>query len=450
MDRPETRFAWHGNDVLAYQVVGDGPTDLLYRQGWISNVELNWDHPVMARFLRSLARSRRLIVTDPRGTGCSERSSPHDPWPLETSVDDTAVVMDAVGSDRAVILATSEQAMVACMFAATYPDRAAGLVLYQATANFVWSEETPWEWTEEQFEEQHQRMREPWTRSVAEADVRSLTSSLAEDPSYIDWWYRYNLLSETAGAGIAASRRYMDTDIRGILPSVHVPTLVLIRPGTSRTDWVESGRYLAAQIAGSRLVEIPGRDDTLWVGEQDALMATIDTFVMDIQRERSDLERVLATVLFADLVASTEIEARLGDRAWGRLVERHHADVRALLARFRGTEVDTAGDSFFATFDGPARAIRCAQAVIEASRPLGLTVRAGLHTGEVETIDGKAGGLAVTIGARVAAAADASEVLVSQTVKDLVAGSGLIFEDAGEHELKGVPDRWRLYRVVGP
>lgn len=450
MDRPEIRFAWSGENALAYQVLGEGTPDLLYLPGWISNVELNWDHPTMSRFLRGLARSRRLIVTDPRGVGCSERSSPNDVWPLETIMEDVGILLDAAGSERAVIFATNQAGFVACMFAATYPERTAALILYDASANFLWSEETPWEYTEEQFEQQEEWMREPWTRPKAVENVRELAPSMADDRDYVEWWYRYCLLSEGLGSGVAASRKYMYTDVRPVLPSIHVPALVLVRPKAhdGDTTWVDPARYLAEHIPGARLEELPGRDSSLWVGDQAPVHRAIDAFLGEVRRERSELERVLATVLFTDIVGSTEKAGEVGDHVWRELVERHHAGVRALLERYQGVEVDTAGDGFFATFDGPARAIRCARSIVEEVRRLGIEVRVGLHTGECETIDGKVGGIAVNIGARVGAAAGPSEVLVSQTVKDLVAGSGLEFEDRGEHELKGVPDTWHLYRVV--
>jgi class 3 adenylate cyclase len=450
MDRPETRFAWNGDDALAYQVLGGGPTDLIYRQGWASNLELNWEHPTMARFLTRLARSRRLIVTDPRGVGLSERASPHDVWSLETSVDDTSAVLDAVGSDRAAILANNEQAFVACMFAATYPERTAALVLYQASANFTWSSETPWEWTEERWEEQDEFLRSrAYTRDGTREELRDDAPSKVDDPTYVEWRFRYGLFSEAPGHVIASARKYRDTDIRPILTSIQAPTLVLVRPEAGRDDWHDSGRHLASRIPGARLLEIPGRDQHLWLGGQDALHDAIDGFLADVGRERQELDRVLATVLFIDIVGSTALAVELGDRRWRELLERHRGATRALLARFRGVEVDTAGDGFFATFDGPARAVRCATAIVAESRALELPVRAGVHTGEIETVDGKAGGIAVHIGARIGAMAGASEVIASQTVRDLVAGSGLVFEDAGEHELKGVPDRWRLYRVTG-
>jgi class 3 adenylate cyclase/pimeloyl-ACP methyl ester carboxylesterase len=450
MDRPETRFAWNGDIALAYQVLGGGGVDLLFTPGYISNVELNWDHPAMARFLRGLARACRLIVMDARGMGCSERGTPRDIPQLETMMDDLAAVMDAAGSERVVILASNEMAFVACMFAATYPDRTTGLILYEASATFTWTEETPWEWTDERWEEEEAAFRRRWgTREGALEDVRWSAPSMAEDSDYVDWWYRYCMLSQAPGAGIAAGNRYRYMDIRGILPSIHVPVLILVRPDDPDTSWPPAGEHLARSIAGARLVEIPGDSTCLWVGDQGAVHAAVDAFVEDVGRERSELERVLATVLFTDIVGSTERLAEVGDREWKGVVERHHAHVRALLERYRGVEVDTAGDGFFATFDGPARAIRCARAIVESVRPLGIEVRAGLHTGECEWIDGKLGGMAVNIGARIGAAAGPSDVFVSHTVKDLMVGSDIRFDERGEHELKGIPGTWRLFAVPG-
>ena len=448
MDRPETRFAWNGDAALAYQIVGDGASDLLYMQGWVSNVEVNWEHPTMAGFLRGLARSRRLIVTDPRGIGCSERASPRDVWPLETLMQDLAIVLEAAGSERATIFATNVCGFVACMFAATYPERTSAVVLYEASATYLWSEATPWEWTEEQFASQEEDLRTWGLREFASEDVQERDPSMAADDRYLDWWHRYYLLSEAPGHAVAAAKKYMTTDIGGILPAIHVPVLVLCRPDSWEASFAPGARDLAERIPGARLVELPGRDASLWIGDQSLLLGTIDSFLADVRDEEAEFERVLATVLFTDIVGSTEKAAEVGDRAWRAVVERHHAAVRSLLERYRGTEIDTAGDGFFASFDGPARAIRCAQAIVDEVRPMGLEVRAGLHTGECEVIDGKVGGMAVNIGARIGAAARPSEVLVSQTVKDLVVGSGIEFEDRGEHELKGVADRWRLYRVI--
>lgn len=449
MDRPPTRFAWNGDIALAYQVLGVGEPDLLYLQGFISNVELNWDHPFVSRFLQRLAQQRRLIVMDPRGTGCSDRGTPRDVPPLETMMDDVAAGFEAAGSETAVIVATAEMGFVACMFAATYPERTLGLVLYQTSANYFWTEETPWEWSDERWEQQKVMFHDGWgTREQALEDILVFAPAMADDNAFVDWWHQYQLLSQAPGAAVAASERYRHTDIRPILSSIHVPVLLLVRPGEGEPAFEPATRFLAERIPGARLVELNGAEGLLWLGDQARVHGAIDAFVAEVDRERSVLERVLATVLFTDIVGSTEKAAELGDRRWKELLELHHTHVRSLLERYRGAEIDTAGDGFFASFDGPARAIRCARAIVEGVRSLGIEVRAGLHTGECETIDGKVGGIAVNIGARVGATATASEVLVSQTVKDLVVGSGAVFEDRGEHELKGIPGTWRLFAVA--
>ena len=448
MERPETQYAWNGDSALAYQVVGDGDSDLLFIPGIVSNVELNWHQPRMARFLLGLARGRRLIVTDMRGIGCSERCSPHDVWQLETVMEDMAVVLDACNSKRAAILATQQCAFAANMFAATYPERTTALVLHEAGANWRWSEETPWEWPDERFDNDVADMRRITSAADVDEDLLWRDPSMADDRDYAEWWRSLNVLSITPGSNAAMTEKYTRTDVRGILASIHVPVLVFARPDHHEQTWVPSARFLAERIAGARYVELGGRDLSLWVGDQAEVLGAIDTFLGEVRREEAELERVLATVLFTDIVGSTEKLAALGNTGWRDLVERHHAHVRALLERYKGSEVDTAGDGFFATFDGPARAIRCAQAIVEQLKQLGIEVRAGLHTGECEVIDGKVGGMAVNLGARVGGAALPSEVLVSQTVKDLVVGSGLEFEDRGEHQLKGIDGPWRLYRVV--
>ena len=447
MERPKTQFAWNGEAALAYQLLGTGAPDLLFSQGWVSNIEVYWEHALPARFLRELSRKRRLIVMDPRGQGCSERGSPFDVWPLETLMQDLLVVLDEAGSERALVMGTDLTGGVACMFAATYPERTAGLVLYETSTNYLWSEETPWEWTEEQFEELETELRGWGTHETALSDVQIRDPSLAGDAGYAEWWRRLQAGSCTPGYALASNRKYMRTDIRPLVAAIHVPVLVLCRQGTG-IDCEPSARHLDHSIAGSHLEVLPGRDASLWVGDTTRVLDAIDAFAARIREEEAELQRVLATVLFTDIVGSTEKLAGLGDSGWRDLVERHHASVRALLERFRGTEIDTAGDGFFASFDGPARAIRCAQGIVEGVRSLGIEVRAGLHTGECEVIDGKIAGMTVNVGARVGAAAQPSEVLVSQTVKDLVVGSGLHFEDRGEHELKGVDGPWRLYRVV--
>jgi class 3 adenylate cyclase/pimeloyl-ACP methyl ester carboxylesterase len=441
----EVRYAWNGEIALAYEVVGDGSLDLLYMQGDISNIEVSWEHPGLARFLRELARLSRLIVSERRGLGCSERFTPADTPPIETLMDDILAVLDATGSERPVLFATGNCGFFACPFAATHPDRLAGLVLFNSPPTWKRTSETPWARTEEQLEESFR-----WTQSNLGNGSwsRRANPSIAGDERELRWFARYERLAMAPGALYSEARRFAETDLRGVLPSIQVPTLVLHRTDAPE-ERVDSGRYLGAHIPGARFVELPGADYFPWVGDQEPVIREVDRFLKAIDEEQAFLERVLATVLFTDIVGSTEMAAELGDHRWRDLLARHDSTVRVMLSRYRGTEVNTAGDGFLATFDGPARAVRCAQAIVEAVRPLGLEVRAGLHTGEITTIGADVGGLGVHIGARVGAAAGASEVLVSHTVKDLVAGSGLAFEDRGLHRLKGVPDPWRLYAVAG-
>jgi class 3 adenylate cyclase len=445
LERFETRYAWNGDNALAYQIVGDGPVDLVYLQGVLSNVELNWEHPACARFLRDLSRFSRLIVTDRRGLGCSERFTPADIPPIETLVDDLRAVLDAAECERPALFATDDCGFIAMPFAATHPDRVAALILYGADPTWMKSDEIPWGSTEEE---------------IQEANVESIVQSI---PGYEGWWRRHNpslsvddrelawclkftRVSVAPGGALADGWRFGQTDVRGILPAIQIPTLVLVRP---EHEWdTQSGGYLASHIRTARRVNVPGLDDFPWVAQPDTIVREVERFLASVLAEEADLDRVLATVLFTDIVGSTERVAELGDAGWRDLVERHHATVRALLARYRGRELDTAGDGFFASFDGPARAVRCAEAVVEAVKPLGIEIRAGVHTGEVEKIGDKVGGIAVSIGARIGAMARASEVLVSQTVKDLVAGSGLAFEDRGEHALQGVPGGWRIYALA--
>ena len=440
MERPETRFAWNGDVSLAYQIVGDGPGDLLYLQGYSSQVDLNWESPYLAHFLRRLAQHARLIVTDRRGWGCSERFTPGYVPDADTLTDDILAVMDAVGSERASILATYESAIVATLFAAVYPVRARSLILVDPQVTYLPTDETPWMPPLARWQEQIRRVRETWG-----------TLDWWDSPggSEAEWFARYTRASATPGAIAAELESYLETDVRAVLPSIQVPTLVLVDTDSFYEVPPETGRFVASKISGARVVEhsSEGGPHFHWYARGDAIVDEVVRFLAEIRDEEASFDRVLATLLFTDIVKSTERSAELGDMRWRELVERHHATVRTLLSRYRGAEMDTAGDGFFVSFDGPARAVRCALAIVDAVRPLGLEVRAGLHTGEVETIDGKMGGLAVNIGARVAAEASSSEVLVSQTVKDLMVGSGLTFQDRGPRQLKGIPDEWNLYAV---
>ncbi len=446
MDIPQTRYARAADGVhVGYQVLGDGPVDLVFVPYDYSNIEASWDIPQFASLVRGLASYARVLLFDRRGTGTSDRRAADVVPTIEASMDDIGAIMDAAGSERAALFGIESGAALCFLFAATYPERTIGVVVFNATVRGLWAPDYPWAWTEEDYRSWAERVERGWgspelVREMAEI----LSPSLADDPAFLRRLGRLVRLAASPGEAVARDLLIRDTDVRHVLPSIQVPTLVVHRTD-DRLEPVEQGRYIAEHVPGAAYVELPGQDH-IW--PMDDLVPHVGRFLESVRAEEADFERVLATVLFTDIVGSTKRSADLGDRAWRELLERHHATVRALLGRYRGAEVDTAGDGFLATFDGPARAIRCACAMVDAVRPLGIEIRAGLHTGEVETIDGKVGGIAVSIGARVGAMAAPSEVLVSQTVKDLVAGSGLPFDDRGEHELKGVPDPWRLYAVV--
>jgi len=443
---PATRYAKTADAVhIAYQVVGTGPVDIVFVMGWVTNVEVMWEDPDFARFLERLSTFSRLILFDKRGVGLSDRV-PQDRLPdLETRMDDVRAVMDAVGSERAVVFGVSEGGPMSMLFAATYPERTVALALYGTAANFTIRQPA----YKEDDAAYVARMEQLWgTEEFAAHEIREWGAPGYEsDERLVTWLATYMRRSASPGAAVALERMNRDINAADTLDSIHVPTLSIARTG-DRDFPVEDSRDTAARIVGARFVELPGIVHFPWVGEQDAILDEVERFVLGLGEIEAELDRALATVLFTDIVGSTERASAAGDRRWKELLEEHHRRVRGQLARFRGTEVDTAGDGFFATFDGPARAVRCARSIVDSVASLGIEVRAGVHTGEVETIDGKVGGMAVVIGARVGALAGSSEVLVSQTVKDLTAGSGLAFEDAGEHDLKGVPDRWHLYRVV--
>ena len=438
--RPETRYAKSGGLNIAYQVVGDGPRDLIYVPGWISNVELNWEEPALAHVLERLAGFTRLIMFDKRGTGLSD-AVPTDRLPtLEERMDDMRAVLDAVGSEQTAVFGFSEGGMMSVLFAATYPQRTTALMLYGVFAKRSWSPDYPWAPRPDDRAREIEALEQNWSERM---DLDQLAPS--EDEAFRARLRTYIRRSASPGAAAALMRMNTQIDVREVLPSIHAPTLVMHRTG-DRDANVEEGRWIASRIPGAKFVELPGDSHLLWAGNTDEVVDEIEEFLTGARRG-PEPDRVLATVLFTDIVGSTEQAARLGDRRWRDLLQRHNALVREQLARFRGSEVDTTGDGFLATFDGPARAIRCAAAVQAGVQELGLHVRAGIHTGECELLGGKVAGVAVHTGARVAAVAGADEVLVSSTVKDLVAGSGIEFEDRGEHELKGVPGEWRLYAV---
>jgi pimeloyl-ACP methyl ester carboxylesterase len=438
--RPETRYAKSGDLNIAYQVVGKGPLDLIYVPGWISNVELMWDEPAHAHVLDRLASFSRLILFDKRGTGLSD-PVPLDALPtLEERMDDVRAVLDAVDCRQAALFGFSEGGLMSVLFAATYPARITTLVLYGVFAKRIKSPDYPWAPSSEDRRTEIEDLERNWSERM---DLDMLAPS--ESDAFKDRLATYFRRSASPGAAVALMRMNTQLDVREVLPSIHAPTLVMHRTDDLDVN-VAEGRWIAERIPGAKFVELPGDAHTLWAGDIDAVVDEIEEFLTGARRG-PEPDRVLATVLFTDIVGSTERATGLGDRRWRELLERHHALVRQQLDRFGGREVDTAGDGFLATFDGPARAIRCASAIESGVRTLGLEIRAGVHTGECELFGDKVAGLAVHTGARVASQARPSEVLVSQTVKDLVAGSGIAFEDRGEHELKDVGPR-HLYSVV--
>jgi len=440
---PDTRYARSGGLNIAYQVVGEGPFDLVWVPPWVSHVEEAWEEPATARFLTRLASFSRLIVFDKRGTGMSDRV-PEDRLPtLEERMDDMRAVMDAAGSERAAVFGASEGGNMAVLFAATYAERAIALVTFAIFAKRVWSPDYPWAPTPEERARFFKVIEKDWD---GEMDLEALAPSAAGDPEFMRRLMRYLRRSASPGAALALARMNTDIDVRAVLPAIGVPTLVMHRRGDADSN-VEEGRWIAEQIPGARFVELDGADHLPHVGDQDAVLDEIEEFLTGVRPTRPP-DRVLATLLFTDIVGSTQKVAEVGDRAWNDLLARHHRLVRAQLARFRGREVDTTGDGVFATFDGPARAVRCAAAIVAGDRSVGLEVRAGVHTGEIEQSDAGVRGIAVHTGARIAAAAQPGEVLVSSTVKDIVAGSGLAFADRGERELPGVPGSWRLFAAA--
>lgn len=439
---PETHYARSGDISIAYQVTGDGPRDLVYVPGWISNIELMWEDPGLARFLRRLASFSRLITFDKRGTGLSDPVPPDQLPTLEVRTDDVRAVMDAVGSERATLFGHSEGGNMCIFFAASYPERTEGLILTGSYAKRIRSDDYPWAPTREERMASIETTERTWPDTIA---LEKVAPSRATDEAFRGWMRRYARMSASPKAAAALGRMNSEIDVTSILPAIRVPSLLLYRQEDLDVN-VEEGRFIASRIPGARLVELPGADHFFWAGDAEPLLAEIEEFVTG-HRTAQEPDRVLATVLFTDIVSSTETASALGDRAWSDRLERHNVAVRAELRRWRGREVNTTGDGFVATFDGPARAISCARGVVEAVRSLGLEVRAGLHTGEVEIVGEDVAGLAVHIAARIASEAGSGEVLVSRTVKDLVAGGGFGFVSRGVQSLKGIPDEWELHLV---
>jgi class 3 adenylate cyclase len=444
---PETRYARSGDISIAYQVMGEGPFDVVYVPPAVSHVELAWQVPGIADFLDRFASFCRLIRFDKRGTGMSDRVSGAPT--LETRMDDVRAVMDAVGCEEAAIVGVSEGGPMSILFAATYPERTWALVLEGSFARELWAPDYPWGIREDEWERESAEDERAWgTHEQSLGLARALAPSADEEN--LRAFATMLRLGASPGAAAALNRMNREIDVRHVLPAVRVPTLVLNRTG-EHSFIVNGSRYLAQHIAGARHVEFPGVDHAIFSAHPERALAAIEQFLTETWEDRGrheEADRVLATVLFTDIVGSTAKASELGDARWRELLEAHHALIRRQLVRFRGRELDTAGDGFFASFDGPARGIRCACSITEGVRELGIEVRAGLHTGECELMNGKIGGIAVHIGARVAAQAGPGEVVVSGTVKDLVAGSGIGFRERGTVALKGVPGEWPLFSVA--
>jgi class 3 adenylate cyclase len=437
---PVTRYAHSGDVSIAYQVIGDAPRDLVMVLGWVSNIEVMWEEPMLSRFVTRLASFARVILFDKRGTGLSDRVT-NLPG-LEVRMDDVRAVLDAVGSERAALFGISEGGPMCALFAATYPTRTSALVMCGSYPRRKSAPDYPWGMTDTEVATWIDHMERDWGEPVG-LDVRAPT--MAHDQNFRQWYARYLRMSTSPASLAALTRMNADIDIRNILPAIRVPTLILHSVQDQALD-IAGSRYMASRIPAARLVELTGPDHLPWLSDADTVVEEIEVFLTG-ERHTPLADRMLATILFTDIVNSTERVAALGDRRWHDLLDSHHTLTRGELARFRGREVKTAGDGFLATFDGPARAVRCACAISEGVRNLGLEVRAGVHTGECEMMGDDIGGIAVHIGARIASAADAGEVLVSSTVRDLVAGSGLRFQDRGTKPLKGVPGEWHLFAV---
>ena len=436
-----TRYAKSGDVHIAYRTLGSGGVDVVVAEQWFSNVEIEREVRPLARFNDRLSAFARVIRFDKRGVGLS------DPVPatalptLEEWMDDLRAVLDDVGSEKAAIVTAMAGGFLACVFAATYPDRVHALVLVDGFARWTRADDYPWGLDPDRAREIIRAFESTWGTGVM---LNLFDPDDADDVALRESWGRYERHSVSPGTAASMVDMISATDIRGVLPAIRVPTLVVARTDTP----VEAGhgRYLAERIAGATYVELPGRGSLLWSGDQDALLREIEHFVTG-SRPAPQHDRVLATLLFTDIVGSTDRAAEIGDARWRELLAEHDQLVRRALDRFEGREVKTTGDGFLATFDGPARAIRCAQAIHEFLQPIGVDVRAGLHTGEVDLVDGEVGGIAVHLGARVMGEAGAGETVVSSTVRDLVVGSEIVFEDRGEHDLKGVPGTWRLFAV---
>lgn len=438
MSSPETRYAKSGGVHIAYQVFGHGPPDLVLVPGWASHIEYAWEEPLYARFLNRIGSFCRVTWFDKRGTGLSDRDVGMPT--LETRMDDVRAVMEAVGIQRTAILGTSEGGSMSILFAATYPEKVSHLILYGAFARRIWDPDYPWAPTLKQREDWIDSLEKGWGGDI---ELGTLAPSRANDETFKKWFTTYGRLSVSPAAAVALARMNTYIDVRNVLSSIHVPTLVLHRTGDKDVN-IANGIYLSKNIPGAKFVELPGNDHFVIAGDAGAVIDQLQEFVTGVRPiERSD--RVLSTILFTDIVDSTKKASQLGDDSWKKLLVMHNDLVRGELSRFRGREIKSTGDGFVAIFDGPGRAVQCARGIVGSAKTIGISVRAGLHTGECELVGNDIAGVAVHIAARISGLARGNEILVSSTVKDLVSGSGIPFVNMGTRSLKGVDGRWHLY-----
>jgi pimeloyl-ACP methyl ester carboxylesterase len=435
---PETRYAKSGGVHIAYQEFGRGESDLVFVPGWTSHIEYAWEEPVFARFLNRLGSFCRVTWFDKRGTGLSDRDVGLPT--LEQRMDDVRAVMDTVGIQRAAILGTSEGGSMSILFTATYPEKVSHLILYGAFARRIWDPDYPWAPTLKQREEWIDSLERGWGSDV---ELETLAPSRAKDESFKKWFTTYGRLSVSPAAAVALARMNTYIDVRNVLPSIHVPTLVIHRTGDRDVN-VGNGVYLSKNIPGAKFVELPGNDHAWTAGDTDAVVDQIEEFLTGV-RSAGHPDRVLSTILFTDIVDSTKKATEIGDDRWKKLLVTHNDLVRSELAKFRGREIKSTGDGFVAIFDGPGRGVQCAREIIASGKKLGISIRAGLHTGECELVGNDIAGVAVHIASRISGLSDGNEVLVSSTVKDLVSGSGIQFQNIGTRSLKGVEGRWHLY-----
>jgi class 3 adenylate cyclase len=442
---PPTRYARAGDLDIAYQVFGDGPIDLVFVDQWFSNVDAMWDFPPLARLLNRLAAFSRVIVFDKRGTGLSDPIGVHELPTIEEWIDDLRAVLDDIGSERTALLSGIGASVMALVFAATYPERTSSLVLVDGCARLAWAEDYPWGQPTDRTPDDLVHLRAAWGRGGG--TMMFLAPNLLTDRALATSFIRYERQSASPGMAASMIGWLYDVDVRDVLPSIGIPTLLLSHADGTRVAPVH-GRYIAERVAGARFVELPGADNYTWAGDTAPMLREIQEFLTGASPV-VEPDRVLATVLFTDIVDSTRRAAELGDARWREALAGHDRAIRLVVERFRGREIKTTGDGFLATFDGPARGIRAALAIRDVLGEQGFEVRSGLHTGEVELAGDDIAGIAVHIAARISALAAAGEILTSNTVKDLVTGSGIVFEPRGAHTLKGIDDDWQVFAAVG-